>query len=92
MRVKVELFGRAASQSGVRELTLEAPAGATLRQIAALLAERHPQLDWLAEAARPTRNLEYVQWDDVAADGDAVSFIPPVSGGAPAQSWRERRP
>ncbi len=81
MRVRVELFGRAASQSGEREATVEVPDGATLRHVADALVERLPVLDWIPRICRPARNLEYAQWSDPVADGDEVSFIPPVSGG-----------
>lgn len=81
MQVRVELFGRLASQSGARELTLEMPVGATLRDVAAALAERFPVLTWVPSICRPVRNLEYVSWETPVAADDEVSFIPPVSGG-----------
>lgn len=81
MRVRVELFGRAASQSGEREVALEVPEGASLRDVAAALMERLPVLSWVPEVCRPARNLEYANWSDTVAEGDEVSFIPPVSGG-----------
>lgn len=79
--VRVELFGRAATQSGAREVELEVPAGATLREVAQALVERFPVLDWIPAISRPARNLEYGRWTDPVCDGDEVSFIPPVSGG-----------
>jgi molybdopterin synthase catalytic subunit/molybdopterin converting factor small subunit len=82
MQVRVELFGRLASQSGEREVSLELAAGATLLDAAAALASRFPVLDWVPAVCRPARNLEYAAWSDVAEDGDELSFIPPVSGGA----------
>jgi MoaE-MoaD fusion protein len=82
MQVRVELFGRAASQTGEREVTIETAEGATLRDVAEQLAVRFPVLAWVPEACRPARNLEYARWSDPVADGDEVSFIPPVSGGA----------
>lgn len=82
MRIRVELFGRAASQGGARELTLELPKGATLRDAAQALVQRLPQLAWIAEICRPACNLEYARWDDPVHDGDEVTFIPPVSGGS----------
>jgi MoaE-MoaD fusion protein len=90
MRVRVELFGRAASQSGEREVVLELPAGATLRDAAAALVARLPVLAWIPEVCRPARNLEYARWSDPAADGDEISFIPPVSGGAQHPSMETR--
>ena len=81
MMVRVEVFGRAATQSGERALEVEVPAGASLRDVAAAVTGRFPQLEWIAQACRPARNLEYAQWSDLVAEGDEVSFIPPVSGG-----------
>jgi len=52
MRVRVELFGRAATQSGEREVTLELEPGASLRQAAEALARRHPALDWIPRSVR----------------------------------------
>ena len=33
------------------------------------------------ERLRVARNGAFASWDDVAADGDEIAFIPPVSGG-----------
>ena len=81
MLIKVELFGRASSQSGAREVELELPEGATLRDAGEALVARYPVLAWIPEICRPARNLEYSRWEEPVADGDEVSFIPPVSGG-----------
>lgn len=81
MRVRVQFFGRAASQSGARETTVEVPAGATLRDVAAAVIAQHPALEWILQICRPARNLEYGAWTDAVAEDDEVSFIPPVSGG-----------
>lgn len=81
MQIRVELFGRASSQSGEREVSVEVAAGATLRTVAEALVARLPVLAWIPEVCRPARNLEYARWDDPVQDGDEVSFIPPVSGG-----------
>ena len=90
MRVRVELFGRVASQCGEREAILELPEGATLREVAQALIDRHPVLAWVPDVCRPARNLEYARWSDPIADGDEVSFIPPVSGGV-RSSFSKRR-
>ncbi|MBI3911457.1 MAG: MoaD/ThiS family protein [Armatimonadetes bacterium] len=81
MRVRVELFGRAAEQAGVRTVELDLPANATSATAAEALAERYPRLEWLRRGSRPARNQEYARWEDPLAEGDEVSFIPPVSGG-----------
>ncbi|MFN3651862.1 MAG: molybdenum cofactor biosynthesis protein MoaE [Armatimonadota bacterium] len=85
MRVKIELFGRASTQTGCREVELDLPAGATLRDAAGALVERFPVLDWIPGLCRPARNLEYAAWTDPVEEGDELSFIPPVSGGAPGE-------
>jgi molybdopterin converting factor small subunit len=81
MRVRVELFGRASTQSGAREAAVEVPKGATLRDVAEALVEQYPVLSWIPQVCRPALNLEYARWSDGVAEGDEVSFIPPVSGG-----------
>ena len=81
MQVRVELFGRAATQSGAREVCLDVPDGATLRDVADALAARLPALDWIPGICRPARNHEYGRWTDPVSEGDEISFIPPVSGG-----------
>lgn len=81
MTVRVELFGRASSQSGEREVALEVSEGANLRDVAIALVEHYPVLDWIPALCRPALNLEYSNWEQSVADGDEVSFIPPVSGG-----------
>ena len=81
MQVRVELFGRAATQSGTRETVLELLEGASLRDAAEALVRLYPVLAWVPEICRPARNLEYARWSDPVADGDEISFIPPVSGG-----------
>jgi molybdopterin converting factor small subunit len=81
LKVKVELFGRASSQTGEREIVLDLPQGSTLRDAALALVVRYPVLAWIPEASRPARNLEYAHWDDPLHEGDELSFIPPTSGG-----------
>lgn len=65
-------------------MVLDLPEGSTLRDVAKALVARYPVLDWIPAVCRPARNLEYAHWGDPVAEGDEVSFIPPVSGGAPA--------
>src|SRR5207249_20962 len=49
-----------------------------------LLVRRHPALEPDRALVRPTRNQEFVGWEDPVGDGDEVAFIPPVSGGTEA--------
>src|SRR5688500_9088940 len=77
MTVRVELMGRAADETGVRQVSLELPEGATARQAAEALVARYPRLDWMLRMARPAVNLEYASWETVLPAGAEVAFIPP---------------
>lgn len=81
MRITVELVGRAAQETGERQVPLEVPEGATARAAAEALVARFPQLAWVLQIARPAINLEYASWDTVLPADAEVAFIPPVSGG-----------
>jgi len=82
MTVEIQLFARlrevCANQS---RLELALAEGATAQDCFEALCDRYA-------AARPFRttlavavNDEYAAWDQVLSCGDALSFIPPVSGG-----------
>jgi molybdopterin synthase sulfur carrier subunit len=57
-----------------------ADAPATLGQLYELLAGRHG-FTLARERVRVARNGEFARWDDAAAPGDEIAFLPPVSGG-----------
>lgn len=83
MTVDVRLFARLRELCGNQpEVRLELEEGATAADAFAALCAR-------CEGARPFRetlavaiNDHFGAWDDVLHSGDAVSFIPPVSGGS----------
>lgn len=81
MRVDVRLFASYREAAGVSRLDLDLPAGSTVGDALAAIAERHPRI---AGGARvlTARNREYVAADVALADGDELALIPPVSGGS----------
>jgi molybdopterin synthase catalytic subunit len=81
MRVRVLYFGILRERLGIREETIEIPAGTTAGQITAALSKRHGDLANGVASLRLAVNLEYVDSDKVLAENDEVAVIPPVSGG-----------
>ena len=84
LTVHVKLFARLREQAGTDAAKVEVAAGSTVGEVYAALRQAHPALEADLEGVRPALNQEFVGWDAVAADGDEVTFIPPVSGGADA--------
>ena len=63
-------------------VTLELADGSTLAGAWEALASRFPGVAPHRPFVRGARNGEYADWQAPLADGDAVAFLPPVSGGA----------
>ncbi|HLB23177.1 MAG TPA: MoaD/ThiS family protein [Dehalococcoidia bacterium] len=81
MDVNVRLFAGLHQMVGKREITLDVPDGATVRDLRERLGSVYP----VTEAFLPTLvcavGEEYVPSDYVLREGDMVALIPPVSGG-----------
>jgi molybdopterin converting factor subunit 1 len=82
MQITVRLFAALHDVAGVRELTLEVPEGAAVRDLARELWQRYPGLRAHAPTTAYAVNAEYVPDGHPLHDGDEVALIPPVSGGA----------
>jgi MoaE-MoaD fusion protein len=80
--VKVRLFARLREQAGTDSETVEVARDATVADVYDALLHRHQDLEQNRDAVRPALNEEFADWDTVVAQGDQVTFIPPVSGGA----------
>jgi len=80
--VHVRLFARLREQAGTDSETVEVPRESTVADVYDTLLHRHPDLDQNRDAVRPALNEEFADWDSVVSQGDEVTFIPPVSGGA----------
>jgi molybdopterin converting factor subunit 1 len=79
MEVTVRLFAMLRERAGARELTLELPDGARVRDALAELGELAAGLPLVMAV-----NREYAPEDQVLAAGDELALIPPVSGGETA--------
>lgn len=90
MRLTVRLFAGLRERAGAEEIALEdLPDGATIGDVKRALEQRHPQLGSLAHVAGVI-GTEYAPDPRVVRAGDAVSLLPPVSGGAPTAEERAR--
>ncbi|MEQ8785565.1 MAG: MoaD/ThiS family protein [Pirellulaceae bacterium] len=81
MRIEVKLFAGARAAHGADTLQLELPAGATIADLRAAIANDHPQLAPLLTRALFALNTDYATDDTVIPAGAELACIPPVSGG-----------
>lgn len=81
MKVTVRLFAQLRELTGVREVDLELPDGATVSQGLLKLREMFPKLSIDGGRVAVAVNQTYVGYDHILANGDEVALIPPVSGG-----------
>lgn len=83
MHLAVQLFAVLRERAGVDELRLEdLPVGLDVAGLKRELMSRHPELGSL-EFVRGVVGTSYVDDDTVLEEGQQVSLLPPVSGGAP---------
>jgi sulfur-carrier protein len=81
MLVTVKLFAILREKTGMAEIELDLPAGATVSAAVAALVQRRPDLaTWIARAAFAV-NLARVDPATVLRNGDELALLPPVSGG-----------
>ncbi len=78
--MKVLLFSSYRDAVGRRELELDVPPGATVRDAAARLEADYPDLK--LKGALAARNEVYAGPDEVLGAGDTLAFFPPVAGGS----------
>src|SRR5215218_7798504 len=77
VEVTVRLFAMLRERAGTRELTLELPDGACVRDALAELGDLAVGLPLVMAV-----NREYAPEDQVLDAGDELALIPPVSGGS----------
>ncbi len=82
MRLLVRLFASYREIAGTREVELEAPAGATVADVAAVLAQRFPRLAGPLRSASFAVDQAHVGRDAVVRENQELVVLPPVSGGA----------
>ena len=77
--IRVLYFAALRDAAGCAEESI-AEAAPSLAALYEMLSHRHG-FALPRERVRVARNGEFARWDDAAASGDEVAFLPPVSGG-----------
>ena len=90
MRVTVRLFARLRDIVGAGDLALELTDGATAQAAWDRLAAEHRDLAPYRDVSSCAVNEEYARFDTRLHEGDEVAFLPPVSGGQPADGHVRR--
>jgi MoaE-MoaD fusion protein len=82
VRIRVLFFGALRDVAGLREDSLEVPAGARLDAVFDHYARRFPRLKDMAASVVLALNREFSPLSAALQEGDEVAFLPPVSGGS----------
>jgi molybdopterin converting factor subunit 1 len=85
MQVTIRLFAMLRERAGAREVTLDLPEGARVRDALAALGDLADGLPLVMAV-----NREYAPEDTVLEPGDELALIPPVSGGEAASAIHAR--
>jgi sulfur-carrier protein len=81
IRVRVRFFAGQRDIVGQAELPVELEPGATVGAVWELMSTRYPRLTGYSGRLLLAVNQQFADVATLLADGDEVSFIPPVSGG-----------
>jgi molybdopterin converting factor subunit 1 len=81
VHVTVLLFARLRELTGSAELRRDVPEGSTALDVWNGLAADFPALGDYTKAISVAVNEEYARLGASVRDGDAIAFLPPVSGG-----------
>ena len=84
VRIKVLFFGMIRDVVGLREDSIDLPAGTSLGQVFERYAARFPRLKEMSSSTVLALNQQFSAPAAPLADGDEVAFLPPVSGGSGA--------
>ena len=82
MRIRVLFFGVIRDVVGLREDSLEVPAGGRLETVFEHYASRFPRLRDMSASVVLALNQQFSSPAAPVAEGDEVAFLPPVSGGS----------
>lgn len=80
IQVRVLAFGILKDALGPEPASIQLPAGSTVADLLAALADRHPSVSLLGIAVGV--NAAYATAAQLLHHGDEVALLPPVSGGS----------
>ncbi|MCH8345114.1 MAG: molybdopterin converting factor subunit 1 [Planctomycetes bacterium] len=81
MQCEVLLFAHLAEALAADRLTIELPAGATVADALAKVANDHEAIASVRSTLAVAVNERYCSPSRALSDGDTIALIPPVSGG-----------
>ena len=81
MKVRVQFYGQLRDLVGTRELELELPDGATVRDLLNQLYAERPALDAHDNSILIGAGLEFVDRNYKLNAGEEIAIMPPVQGG-----------
>jgi molybdopterin converting factor subunit 1 len=81
VRVTVQLFARLRELAGRSECDCDVPAGALVQDVWQALCERHTALAPFSGSVSCAVNEDFATMAAAVREGDAIAFLPPVSGG-----------
>ncbi len=84
--VTVLFFASLKERAGVKQTSLELPAGAQVQELKAALLERFPGLAPAVDSMVVSVNREFAYDEDPVPSGAEVAIFPPVSGGSIPES------
>ena len=82
MRVTVQLFARLRELAGTDVCAVDVDEGATVADVWQAVAGMYPMLAPFEASVSSAVNADFARRDVPVHAGDAVAFLPPVSGGA----------
>jgi sulfur-carrier protein len=81
MNVPVQFYAQLRDLTGISEIEVELPAGATVNELLEKIYQRTPALRAQDKSILVGAGVEFVNRDYVIKPGEAISIMPPVQGG-----------
>jgi molybdopterin synthase catalytic subunit len=82
VKVTVQFFSFLRQLTGLNEIPVELPVSATVADLLTELYRRHPRLREAEKTMLIAVGVEFAKLGDQLKDGDVVSLMPPLQGGA----------
>jgi MoaD family protein len=81
MKIRVQFYAQLRDLAGIRELALDLPEGATVRDLLENIYSQQPSLRAHDKSILIGSGVEFVDRDHKLKAGDEISIMPPVQGG-----------
>jgi molybdopterin synthase catalytic subunit len=82
INIKVRLFAALKEIIGKNQLDLQIQEGSSVKDVIAAVEETYPAVKKIIQISKYAVNMEYIDAEKKLIDGDEITIIMPVSGGA----------